>query len=173
MRSFPHPFSHRNTFMPPTPENTAVVPSTGPTKRDVETVPFVELHNNRVQGVVSSGSDVERVYCAFLEAETGNHYSSTNNNRPDAGTPKRMGWLLEEAVKQFGVQRVARYLRVPVDPATVKSSGQIVSLLMSRGGRKQEPAGTVFSRFLLYLRHVELPGAMGPMPEMSWFVVRS
>jgi hypothetical protein len=159
--------------MPPSPENTAVVPSSGPQRRDVDTVPFVELHNGRVQGVVSSGSDVERVYCAFLEAGTGNHYSSTNNNRPDAGMAKRMNWLLEEAVKQYGAERVARYLQVPGDPATMKNHYSILHALMGRGGRTQEPAGTVFTRFLLYLRHVELAGGAGPVPEMSWFVVRS
>ena len=44
-------------------ENTSVrrhpEPSPG---RDVDTVPFVELFNNRVQGVVSSGSDAAGSY---------------------------------------------------------------------------------------------------------------
>ena len=152
-------------------DNTSVLsypePSPG---RDVDTVPFVELFNNRVQGVVSSGSDAARVYCAFLEAGSGDHYSSTNNNRPDAGTAKRLGWLLDEAVKQFGAEKVARYLQAPCDPTQVKSASQILLLLMRRGARKQEPAGVVFSRFLNYLRLVELAAAPGPAPEMAWFV---
>jgi hypothetical protein len=153
-------------------DNTAVVPAPAPAVRDVDTVPFVELFNNRVQGVVSASSDPNRVYCAFLEAGTGNYYSSTNNNRPDAGMDKRMRWLLEEAVKQFGIERVARYLQVPGDPAQVKSYYDIIGLLMRKGRMKQEPAGTVFTRFLSYLRHVELPASAAPMPEMTWFVNR-
>ena len=154
------------------PENTAVVPSPAPAARDVATVPYVELFNNRVQGVVSSGSDVARVYCAFLEAGTGDYCSSTNNNRPDAGTPKRLNWLMEEAVRQYGLERVARFLQVPGDPTKVGHSSALVHLMMRRGARRQEPAGTVFSRFLSYLRYVELPPAAGPVPEMSWFVAR-
>jgi len=150
--------------------NTAVVPTFAPAVRDVDTVPFVELFNNRVQGVVSASSDPNRVYCAFLEAGTGNYYSSTNNNRPDAGTAKRLNWLLEEAVKQFGAERVARYLQVPGDPAKVRGHSDIIGLLMRRGRLQQEPAGTVFARFLNYLRHLELPSSTSPMPEMSWFV---
>jgi hypothetical protein len=156
-----------------TPENTAVVPSAAPAaSRDVDTVPFVELAGGRLQGVVSSGSDVERVYCAFLEAGTGHHYSSTNNNRPDAGTPKRLTWLTEAAVARYGAERVARYLQVPGDPSRVSRAAEVVSPLLARGARKQEPAGNVFSRFLNYLRLVELPSAPGPVPEMSWFVSR-
>jgi hypothetical protein len=154
----------------PSPSNTAVVPSPEPHRRDVDTVPFVELFGRRLQGVVSSGSDVARVYCAFLEAETGNFYSSTNNNRPDAGMAKRLNWLTEEAVKQFGSERVARYLQVPTDPAKVKGAYEIVGLLTRKGARTQEPAGTVFTRFLNYLRFVELTAEPGPVPEMSWFV---
>jgi hypothetical protein len=153
-------------------DSTAVVPARAPAGRDVDTVPFVELFNNRVQGVVSASSDPNRVYCAFLEAGTGSYYSSTNNNRPDAGMDKRMRWLLEEAVKQFGAERVARYLQVQADPASVQSYGQILALALRRGRIKQEPAGTVFARFLNYLRHVELPAPAGPMPEMAWFVTR-
>jgi hypothetical protein len=152
-------------------EQTAVVPTTeASSARDVDTVPYVELINDRVQGVVSSGSDVNRVYCAFIEAATGAHYSSTNNNRPDAGTPKRIGWLLEEAVRQYGLERVARYLQVPGDPSKMKRATDVAYALLRTGGRKQEPAGTVFSRFLNYLRFVELDTEAGPVPEMAWFV---
>jgi hypothetical protein len=151
--------------------NTAVVPAPQPSERDVDTVPFVELFHNRVQGVVSSGSDVERVYYAFIESGTGHHYSSTNNNRPDNGTDKRLNWLLEEAARQFGLQRVARYLEARGDPEKMKRAADIRAALRS-GQRKQEPAGTVFSRFLNYLRFVELEAADGPLPEMSWFVAQ-
>jgi len=155
----------------PTPENVSVVPATPPRRgRDVDTVPYVELHNDRVQGVVSASSDVNRVYCAFLEA-SGAHYSSTNNNRPDAGMPKRLGWLVEEAVKQFGVERVARCLGVEGDLSKLSASS-LTWPVMRRGGRKQEPAGVVFSRFLNYLRFVDLPAVAGPVPELSWFVAR-
>ena len=156
---------------PATPENTAVVPSAAaPAPRDIDKVPFVELFGGRLQGVVSSGSDVARVYCAFIEAGSGDHYSSTNNNRPDAGLPKRLQWMVEAAVAQFGAERVARYLQVAGDPARLQRAAELVSQATRRGTRKQEPAGTVFSRFLNYLRFVELRGAPGPVPEMSWFV---
>src|SRR5436190_19551173 len=115
--------------MTPSPENTSVVPSPVPAARDVATVPFVELFDNRLQGVVSSGSDIERVYCAFLEAGSGAYYSSTNNNRPDAGMEKRIRWLVEEAVAQLGLERVARYLQVPGDSSKLKAPADIVSRL--------------------------------------------
>src|ERR1700757_4827657 len=93
----------RSRAMPNSTDCTALIPHPEPAStRDVDTVPFVELADGRVQGVVSASSDVNRVYCAFIAAGSGNYYSSTNNNRPDAGMAKRMGWLMEEAVKQFG-----------------------------------------------------------------------
>jgi hypothetical protein len=153
-------------------DNRALIPHPEPaSSRDVDTVPFVELAGGRVQGVVSSGSDVERVYCAFLEAGTGAHYSSTNNNRPDAGTDKRIRWLLEEAIKQFGAERVARYLQLPGDPAQMTDLAKVMQAVYRlRGPCRSEPAGAVFSRFLNYLRFVELESAPGPVPEMAWFV---
>ena len=39
-------------------------------RRKVREVPFVEMYGNRVQGVVSSGSDIERVYVSYFEAGT-------------------------------------------------------------------------------------------------------
>jgi len=124
----------------PDTTNTAVVSSREPCKRDVDTVPFVELFANRVQGVVSSGSDVERVYCAFFEAGTGHHYSSTNNNRPDAGTDKRLGWLLDEAASQFGLERVARYLEAGCDPTTLKRAQRFAQHFAADSASKSRPA---------------------------------
>lgn len=157
--------------MSQSPGNTAVVLAAEPSaRRDVDQVPFVELHNDRVQGVVSSGSDPARVYCAFLEAATGDYYSSTNNNRPDAGMEKRLQWLLDAAGEQYGVERVARYLQAPGDPSKCRRGSDVLTILGRRGSRKQEPAANVFSRFLNYLRFVELTCEAGPVPEMSWFV---
>jgi hypothetical protein len=138
--------------------------------RDVDTVPYVELADGRLQGVVSSGSDVERVYCAFIEAGTLAYYSSTNNDRPDAGTAKRLTWLLEAAVAQYGVARVLQFLQVPLDPSKVKRPADILAEVQRRGSARKENPGLVFSRFLKYLRYVELPNPTGPVPEMSWFV---
>ncbi len=153
------------------PENTSLVPSPAPSgKRDVATSPYVELANNRLQAVVASGSDVNRVYCAFIEAGSGDYYSSTNNNRPDAGMQKRIDWMMGEAVAQFGLERVARYLQV--DPARVKSANQLAWELMRKGRQRKEEAGVVFSRFLNYLRFVELQSGGEPMPEMAWFTGR-
>jgi hypothetical protein len=137
---------------------------------DVDTVPFVELADGKLRGVVSSGSDVERVYCAFVEAGTLAYSSSTNNNRPDAGTAKRIGWLIEAAVAQFGVQAVARFLKLPVDHAKLRGWADVSSVVLSKGRQRSEPSGETFSRFLAYLRRVELDAAPGPVPEMAWFV---
>ena len=139
---------------------------------DVETVPFVEMADGKLRGVVSSGSDVERVYCAFVEAGSLAYYSSTNNNRPDAGTAKRIGWLLEAAVAQFGVEAVVRFLKLPTDPAKVKRHSDIHAVVLSKGRPRAEPSGEIFARFLNYLRRVELTCAPGPVPEMAWFAGR-
>jgi hypothetical protein len=141
-----------------------------PEPRDVDTVPYVELGDGRLWGVVSSGSDVERVYCAFIEAGTLAYYSSTNNDRPDAGTAKRLTWLLEAAVAQYGAERVLRYLQISLDPAKVKKPSDILAEISRKGGLRKENAGLVFSRFLKYLGYVELDAPAGPVPEMAWFV---
>src|SRR5437660_1001793 len=94
-------------------QNTALPTPPAHDERDIAQVPFVELAEGRLQGVVSSGSDVMRVYCAYVSAGDLGYHSSTNNNRPDAGTAKRIRWLVEAACAQFGTGRVARYLRLP------------------------------------------------------------
>ena len=142
-----------------------------PSKRNIKQVPFVELFNSRLQGVVSSGSDIERVYVSFFEAGTLNFYCSTNNNRPCGGLGgypcKHLQALLKEAIAQYGIQQVVRFLKVPGDLSSLQDAGAI---LARHGTVKKEPASEVFSRFLNYLQYIELSTSNHPIPEMNWFV---
>src|SRR5215831_10100069 len=90
--------------------------------RKLARVPFLELADGRLQGVVSSGSDIERVYVSSIAADTHALSCSTNNNRPCGGLRgpapcNHLRTLLAEAVLQYGQQRVARYLRIDVEDA--------------------------------------------------------
>jgi hypothetical protein len=63
-----------------------VIPPARP--RKLAKVPFVELADGRLQGVVSSGSDIERVYVSSVAADGIYSFGcSTNNNRP-CGSPR-------------------------------------------------------------------------------------
>jgi hypothetical protein len=140
-------------------------------KRDVKKVPFVELFDNHLQGVVSSGSDIERVYVSYFEVSTLNYCCSTNNNRPCGGlrgSPcNHLRELLEEAIIQFGMEQVIRFLRVPGDPTQIQSEWDI----LARTGRATaEFAGEIFSRFLSDLELLELPGTNNPLPALAWFI---
>jgi hypothetical protein len=149
------------TMSSTTPDQTAMAaPPADFIFRKVDKVPFLELLNGRLQGVVSADSDPNRVYCCFIEAITGNYSSRTNNNRSDNGLSKHMSSLVHEAMAQLGRDRLLRYLQVP-------AHGHFM-----HGRLKDEQAGTVFSRFLNYLRFVERKTAPGPVPEMQWFVSR-
>jgi hypothetical protein len=135
--------------------------------RKLAKVPFVELAEGRVQGVVSSGSDIERVYVASIVAGTFGLSCSTNNNRPCGGLNggsacKHLQALLDEAVLQYGGDRVARYLRV--DPPVAGS----VTLAL-RGNKEPAAAAGVFSRFLRHLAYLEVPVSTAPLPELQWF----
>jgi hypothetical protein len=149
-----------------------IKPPALPGKRNVAKVPFVELHGGRLQGVVSSGSDIERVYVSCFESGSQNFSCSTNNNRPCGGLGSRpcnhLRALLDEALLQYGAARVVPYLGMTLDPAAVESSAALLTQL--RGGPQRLEAGVVFSRFLTYLHHVQLPATTAPVPEMSWFV---
>ncbi len=138
--------------------------------RKVKKVPFVELYNNRMQGVVSSGSDIARVYVAYIEASSGNFNCTTNNNRPCGGlysAPcKHIEEMFSEAVLQFGEEKVARYLRA-VD-ANASHAGAVVS--RQGGSQVKIESGEVFSRFLNYLRYTQLEGSDEPLPEMAFFI---
>jgi hypothetical protein len=138
--------------------------------RKLAKVPFVELADGRLQGVVSSGSDIDRVYVSFIAANSHGYNCTTNNNRPCGGLGgrpcKHLDALLSEAVLQYGRDRVIRYLNVDV-PA----GGSIVQHL--NGAHDRAPAATVFSRFLRHLAYLELPTSTEPVPELHWFPAKA
>ncbi|MDT0268489.1 hypothetical protein RM844_19575 [Streptomyces sp. DSM 44915] len=141
-----------------------VVPGARP--RKLAKVPFVELADGRLQGVVSSGSDIARVYVSSIEAGSHDVSCSTNNNRPCGGlrgtSCKHLQALVKEAVLQYGEERVARYLRV--EPGEGELAGRL-----GGGSRAATPAAEVFSRFLRHLAYLEVPESPSYVPELSWF----
>lgn len=154
------------------PQRSVIKPRSLARPRKVDKVPFVELYAGRLQGVVSSGSDPNRVYVSYFEAGSGNFYCSTNNNRPCGGlrgSPcKHLTALLDEAVLQYGPERVVAYMGLGADADKVKRGGDL--LRHFKGGPHKVEAGMVFSRFLTYLHYVSLPATAAPIPEMAWFI---
>ncbi|MEE1740316.1 hypothetical protein [Streptomyces sp. BE147] len=149
-----------------------VIPPARP--RKLAKVPFVELADGRLQGVVSSGSDIARVYVSSVAAGTYAFTCSTNNNRPCGGARgsfcNHLRALISEAVLQYGAERVARYLRV--EDADGEPSAQSITSGMTGARPPQGDAGAaapVFSRFLRHLAYLELAPATVPLPEMQWF----
>ncbi|NLU79268.1 hypothetical protein HCA58_12945 [Micromonospora sp. HNM0581] len=146
----------------------AVVPPAQP--RRLAKVPFVELADGRLQGVVSSGSDIERVYVSSVAAGNHAYHCSTNNNRPCGGLRgapcKHLEALAEEAVLQYGVDPVARYLRVDAGP-DVRGGRDLLARMDTR--HEPTPAAVVFSRFLRHLAYLELPDSTTALPELHWF----
>nr|WP_203867311.1 hypothetical protein [Plantactinospora endophytica] len=145
-----------------------VLPAVQP--RKLAKVPFVELADGRLQGVVSSGSDIERVYVSSVVAGSHAFNCSTNNNRPCGGLRgapcKHLHALVDEAILQYGVERVARYLRIDVSDGASSGSDLLVRL---NGSHEPTPAAVVFSRFLRHLAYLEVPGSTEPLPELHWF----
>nr|WP_234313854.1 hypothetical protein [Streptomyces sp. NBRC 109706] len=134
--------------------------------RKLAKVPFVELAEGRLQGVVSSGSDIARVYVSAIAADSHALSCGTNNNRPCGGSHgyacKHLQALVKEAEIQYGVERVARYLGVEVG----EDGGVLAGLRTAPAGA---PVGGVFSRFLRHLAYLERADSKAPLPEMAWF----
>jgi hypothetical protein len=152
-----------------------VIPPARP--RKLAKVPFVELAEGRLQGVVSSGSDIERVYVSSVAAGDYAYACSTNNNRPCGGA---RGWfcnhiraLINEAVLQYGAERVARYLKVEAENGEEGTpDAETIARLMLHTRPPQgdtTAAAPVFSRFLRHLAYLELAPTTAPLPEMQWF----
>ncbi|CAM3149328.1 hypothetical protein [Stackebrandtia soli] len=136
--------------------------------RKLAKVPFVELADGRVQGVVSSGSDIARVYVSSVAAESLSFSCGTNNNRRCGGVSgshscKHIDALLTEAVVQYGLDRVSRYLKIEADP------NQSITVYMRSAGLSPQPSSLVFSRFLRHLTYLERPVTTEPLPELHWF----
>ncbi|MEU1088454.1 hypothetical protein ABZ401_16780 [Streptomyces sp. NPDC005892] len=154
-----------------------VVPPARP--RKLAKVPFVELADGRLQGVVSSGSDIERVYVSSVETRSFAYACSTNNNRPCGGA--RGGFcnhiraLVNESVLQYGAERVARYLKAePAEAGSAEDGPSAQSITATMTAARPAPADSkaaapVFSRFLHHLAYLELAPTTLPLPEMQWF----
>ncbi|WP_037604179.1 hypothetical protein [Streptacidiphilus rugosus] len=151
-----------------------VVPPARP--RKLAKVPFVELAAGRLQGVVSSGSDISRVYVSSVAAAGFGFSCNTNNNRPCGGL--RGGFcnhilaLVNEAVVQYGGARVARYLQIDVsdaDPAAHQLAAAMSAVHPAQAEDGKAVTGQVFSRFLRHLAYLELAATTAPLPEMHWF----
>lgn len=147
----------------------AVIPEA--TAGNLVKVPFVEMAEGRLQGVISSGSSIERVYVSFFKKDSHNYYCSTNNNRPCGGlrgSPcKHLTSLMDAAINQYGAEKIVRFLKLDCDPDKIKKGHELLSMMS--GIQEKEPAATVFSRFLNHLSYLELDGSNRPIPEMSWF----
>ncbi len=149
-----------------------VVPPARP--RKLAKVPFAELADGRLQGVVSSGSDIERVYVSSVAAGTYAFACSTNNNRPCGGARgsfcNHIRALINEAVLQYGAPRVARYLRAPAADGEPTAAGITADMVGARPPQGDTAAAApVFSRFLRHLAYLELAPTTAPLPEMQWF----
>ena len=149
-----------------------VIPPARP--RKLAKVPFAELADGRLQGVVSSGSDIERVYVSSVAAGTYAFACSTNNTRPCGGARgsfcNHILALINEAVLQYGAERVARYLRVELVDGEPSAQDLIAAMNAARPPQGDTTAAAlVFSRFLRHLAYLELTPTTAPVPEMQWF----
>jgi len=149
-----------------------VIPPARP--RKLAKVPFVELADGRLQGVVSSGSDIERVYVSSVAVGTYTFACSTNNNRPCGGARGRfcthIRALISEGVLQYGAERVAHYLRIEITDGGPAADGIITAMSATRPSQGDTAAAApVFTRFLRHLAYLELAPTTAPLPEMQWF----
>ncbi|GAA4523107.1 hypothetical protein [Amycolatopsis samaneae] len=142
--------------------------------RKLAKVPFVELAEGRLQGVVSSGSDIGRVYVSSVAAGTYEFACSTNNNRPCGGARgafcNHILALLTESALQYGAERVARYLRVELPDGEPSATAIAAAMSETRPAQGESAAAaSVFSRFLRHLAYLEHAPSTAPLPEMQWF----
>jgi hypothetical protein len=151
-------------------ERRSAAPVIAPVRpRKLAKVPFVELAEGRLQGVVSSGSDIERVYVSSITSGDHGLSCNTNNNRPCGGLGggtyacNHLRALADAAVAQYGLDRVARYLKVALpDDSDDLWSGLRTTTAPNR-------AAEVFSGFLRHLAYLEVPPTSDPLPELHWF----
>ena len=150
-------------------ERRSAVPVIAPVQpRKLAKVPFVELAEGRLQGVVSSGSDASRVYVSSITVGDHGLSCNTNNNRPCGGLGgthpcNHIGALIGAAVAQYGLERVTRYLKVTLP----EGEQDVRAGLHATTAPNRAPE--VFSSFLRHLAYLELPPSTDPLPELQWF----
>jgi hypothetical protein len=79
---------------------------------------------------------------------------------------KHLQALVTEAVAQYGVARVGRYLGIP---GASELTGATDLEARLHGQPERQAAAAVFSRFLRHLAYLELPATTDPVPELHWF----
>jgi hypothetical protein len=82
---------------------------------------------------------------------------------------KHLEALIDEAILQFGLDRVARYLRVDLGAEPGDGPEVIKALRGPASTAGAAAAAPVFSRFLRHLAYLELAPTTVPLPEMQWF----
>jgi len=124
----------------------------------INKVPFIEFKDNKIQGVVSSGSSVERVYVCVINLEDKTFTCHTNNNRPCGGLRRDM----------------CSHLRALLSVAEQnKETASLVErcnfYYYSADGQRRY--SEVFTRFQEQIKVLEIElGEKENFPEMSWFV---
>lgn len=127
-------------------------------KRNIKKIPFIEFHNNKLQGVVSSGSSLERVYVCVINFEDKTYTCHTNNNRPCGGL---RGKMCSHLSKLLMTARSEEKLSKIVDISST------YSFVPNGSARYSE----VFSRFQTKLKFLEIPEPKDiHIPEIRWFL---
>ncbi|MEM6928005.1 MAG: hypothetical protein AAF602_13825 [Myxococcota bacterium] len=143
-----------------------------PSPPEVPLVPFVELFDDRLQGVVAASGALDRVHVTLVEAHTG-HWACSTGHQPcphtieDAGPCAHVHALVASAVDDFGAERIAHFLG---HPALREEPWRLVAALA--GEPLDDDGTTVFARFLDYLRYVQLPSGIQPPSGLVWFPTR-
>ena len=128
--------------------------------RGIKKVPFVEFYKNRIQGVVSSGSSLERVYVCVLDFEKNTFTCHTNNNRPCGGLRGSMCSHLSALLQNARNDDTINNLDV---------INKTCGLIQDGSARYSE----VFTRFQEKLRFLELNDTKDNfIPETRWFYSR-
>lgn len=138
--------------------------------RNLHEVPFVELFDGRLQGVVSSESTNDRVYVCTFAGQTGDYSCNTNLNRPCGGLRggpcKHIREMVAQAALAYGDEALIAYLRLNA-PRPLTRAGEVLSYA---GQQVKVPAGIVFSRFLDQLQLLRCPTVDG-VDTLSFFTI--
>ncbi|MDH5401377.1 MAG: hypothetical protein OEZ01_05525 [Candidatus Heimdallarchaeota archaeon] len=128
-------------------------------KRNIKKVPFLEIRNNRLQGVVSSGSDIRRVYVCVIDNNNNTFSCHTNNNRKCGG---------------LDTQYVCSHLSALISQANLRSEEDekfdTLASTTNKQGDTKARYPEVFARFQHYLKYLQMEATIESIPEMEWFI---